>query len=57
MVLPLHGHTVLLFTIALDNTSLILQTSIWGNKNNATLMKQLQVLQNKVANLILDHHL
>ena len=27
---------------------------VWGDKNNATLMKELQLLQNKAAKLILD---
>ena len=29
---------------------------VWGDKNNSTLMENLQTLQNKAAKIILDHH-
>ena len=30
---------------------------VWGDKDNASLMKELQILQNKAAKLILDRSL
>ena len=33
---------------------LLFYNSVWGDKNNATIMNDLQIMQNKAAKIILD---
>ena len=37
--------------------SLVLPDLVWGDKDNVSLMNELQILQNKAAKLILDRSL
>lgn len=51
-MLPLQSHLTLYYSLILPLFDY--GDIVWGNKNNSTLMENLQILQNKAAKIILD---